>query len=94
MAKAGKCYCIWYKWLEAQCWATIDSTIKNYLLYFIVLLPGIEDPLYQSTLLEKLKVQQIDRMKMHAGYLTNASKHYKRIIKNNNTAGRALGVAC
>lgn len=38
--------------------------VKRFLLYFIILLPGIKDPLYQLTLLEELRVEQKFRMKM------------------------------
>ena len=32
--------------------------LKRHILYSIILLPGVKDPLYQSTLLEELRVQQ------------------------------------
>lgn len=38
--------------------------VKGFLLYFIILLPGVKDPLYQLTPLEELRVQQKHRMKM------------------------------
>lgn len=40
---------------------TID--VRTFLLYFIVLLPGVENPLYQLTLLEELRVQHKHSMK-------------------------------
>lgn len=32
--------------------------VRIYLLYFIILFPGVKDLLYQFTLLEELRVQQ------------------------------------
>lgn len=46
-----------------------DVDIMTFLLYFIILLPGVKDLLYQLTVLEKLRVQQIHWMKPSAEFI-------------------------
>lgn len=53
---------------------------KRLLLYFIVLLPGVKDPLYQSTLLEELRVQQKHRIKMTAEIIKSSKIKKKSVV--------------
>lgn len=53
----------------------MNLSTQRFLLYFIILLPGIKDPLYQMTLLKELRVQQKQRMKTHIGKMKRENQN-------------------